>query len=148
MKDLPESPENYPGSDASPDEILNLASAYSEAANALFDAAKKGRALSYAPARLCAIHATELFLNAFLRRSGESPERIRGRLHNLADDDFCNTLRLKKKTAKHLVDMTDRREYLISRYAPELTSQHTELTRLKATLNEVQSKVTHYFDSS
>jgi hypothetical protein len=91
--------------------------------------------------RLCAIHATELFLNAFMRSRGESPERIRGRLHKLADEDFCKALRLRKKTAQHLVNMTDRREYLISRYAPELTSQHTELNRLRVTFNEVQTKV-------
>jgi hypothetical protein len=141
MKDFPEGSERYPGSDARPDEILDLAAAYAEAAKALFDTAEKGGALSYAPARLCAIHAIELFLNAFLRSRGERPERIRGRLHNLANENFCNALRLRKKTAKHLIDMTDRREYLISRYAPELTSQHTELNRLQATLNEISTKV-------
>ncbi|KNG92492.1 hypothetical protein [Pseudaestuariivita atlantica] len=141
MKDLPESSGAYPGSESTAEEILDLAVAYAEAANALFDGARSAGPLSYAPARLCAIHATELFLNAFLRSKGESPERIRGRLHSLADDDFCQALRLKKRTAKHLFDMTARREYLISRYAPDLTSQHTELTRLRATLNEIHSKV-------
>jgi hypothetical protein len=49
-------------------------------------------------------------------------------------------LKLRKKTAEHLQAMTERREYLISRYAPELTSQHTELNRLQATLEEVRKK--------
>ena len=62
-------------------------------------------------------------------------------MHNLANQEFCNVLRLRKKTGRHLVEMTARREYLISRYAPELTSQHTELNRLRATLTEVQTKV-------
>lgn len=55
-----------------------------------------------------------------------------------------NTLKLRKKTAAHLIAMTERREYLISRYAPEFAGQHTELNRLIGILNEVMSKVTKY----
>lgn len=138
------SPPSYPGSDASVEGIFDLAEAYYEAANALLCTAKKGAPLSYAPARLCAIHATELYINSFLRRAGQSPERIRGRLHNLADKEFVEVLKLRKKTAIHLSEMTKRREYLISRYAPELATQHTELNRLTATLDEVRSKVSQH----
>jgi len=92
--------DSYPGTQATPREILALASAYADAVQALFKTARKSGALSHAPARLCAIHATELF------------------------------------------EMTHRREYLISRYGPEQMALHTELTRLTATMTEVQSKVT------
>ncbi|WP_317057491.1 hypothetical protein [Roseovarius rhodophyticola] len=144
MKDFSQTSSSYPGSDACAAQILELAEAYYDAANALFDTAKKNGPLSYAPARLCSIHAIELFLNAFLRNRGESAESIRARMHNLADEEFVTKLILKKKTAKHLQEMTKRREYLISRYAPERASQHTELNRLTATLEEVRAKTNKY----
>lgn len=130
----------YPGTEADPRQILDLAEAYYDAAISLFAGARKGQPLQYAPARLCSIHAIELYLNAFLRNDGEEPGQIRGRLHNLSDARFVAALRLRKKTADHLQAITDRREYLISRYAPEQTSQHTELNRLRATLEEVRKK--------
>jgi hypothetical protein len=121
-----------------------LAEAYHAAAAALFQNAKKGSPLSYAPARLCSIHAIELCLNAFLRSKGVSNSQIRSRVHNLADTSFVDALRLRKKTAAHLEAMTEKREYLISRYGPEYADQHSELNRLTATLEEVVSKVTKY----
>lgn len=144
MKDSGSENPVYPGNAAKPRELLGLAEAYFEAANSLFENARKGDAVTYAPARLCAIHATELFLNAFLRAHGKSAGDVRARLHNLADVKFVETLNLRKKTAEHLSEMTHRREYLISRYAPELVSQHTELNRLQATLNEVRKKTTKF----
>ena len=134
----------YPGSHAEIEEIIDLAEAYYEAAKVLFQNGSKGDSISYAPARLCSIHAIELFLNAFLRYEGRSSEQIRGRLHNLADEAFTTKLRLRKKTADHLTAMTEKREYLISRYAPELAFQHTELNRLTATLEEIRSKMIMY----
>ncbi len=131
----------YPGTEATIEDVLELADAYYCAATALFPNAQKGAPLSYAPARLCSIHAIELYLNAFLRHHGATPAQIRNRGHNLADPPFVDTLRLRQKTAQRLIDISERREYLISRYGPELAAQHTELTRLTATLNEVQAKV-------
>ncbi|PRY94690.1 hypothetical protein BCF33_0284 [Hasllibacter halocynthiae] len=144
MKDLLEDPDGYPGSSATPDEILVLASAYAAAARALPGSAGAGGPLSYAPARLCAIHAVELFLNAFLRFGGAPPAQVRARHHDLVDADFCQTLRLRKKTAEHLAEMTRRREYLISRYAPDMTRSHTEVNRLGATLDEVEAKISAF----
>jgi hypothetical protein len=134
----------FPGDNADVREILNLAEAYRAAATALFPNARRGAPLSYAPARLCSIHAIELCLNAFLRSKGIPNSQIRARMHNLADDTFVDSLRLRKKTAAHLIAMTEKREYLISRYGPELSDQHTELNRLTATLDEVVNKVTNY----
>ncbi|RWX12676.1 hypothetical protein EHI42_22390 [Rhizobium hidalgonense] len=131
----------YPGSNANLWEVLNLADAYSRASNVLFSESQKEAPLTIAPARMCAIHAIELYLNAFLRHEGFAPEEIRKRMHSLAEPTFVAKLKLKKKTALHLEAMTERREYLISRYAPERITEHTELTRLAATLGEVKAKV-------
>ena len=138
----------YPGSNANPLEVLDLANAYSRASKLLFRKGQKQIALSIAPARMCAIHAIELYLNAFLRHEGVAPEDIRGRLHDLAEPTFVDKLKLRKKTAQHLEAMTAKREYLISRYAPERTSEHTELTRLTATLAEVMAKVGKHLHST
>lgn len=97
---------------------------------------------------MCAIHAIELYLNAFLRHEGVTPEEIRGRLHDLAEATFVDKLKLRKKTAQHLEAMTAKREYLISRYAPERAKEHTELTRLAATLAEVMKKVGKHLHST
>jgi hypothetical protein len=137
---------NYPGHQAHVDEIIELANAYYAAALDLFKSNQSQSQLSYAPARLCSIHAIELYLNAFLRYHGVPPEEIRGRMHNLADPKFVTVLKLKKKTATHLAAMTEKREYLISRYAPELACQHTELNRLTATLVEVMTKVSQHLN--
>ena len=130
----------YPGSLATVREIIDLANEYYHAANVLFQRAQKEAPLSYAPARFCAIHAIELYLNAFLRHEGIAPEQIRRRMHNLADPTFVTTLKLKKKTAQHLETIVAKREYLIARYAPDQYSQHTELNRLSATMAEIMMK--------
>ncbi|RFB99138.1 hypothetical protein B5K11_01455 [Rhizobium leguminosarum bv. trifolii] len=131
----------YPGSNAKPLEVLDLADAYSRASKLLFSEGQERVALSIAPARMCAIHAIELYLNAFLRHQGVAPEEIRARMHSLAEPMFVAKLQLRKKTARHLEVMTAKREYLISRYAPDQAREHTELTRLTATLKEVMAKV-------
>ena len=41
----------------------------------------------------------------------------------------------------HLAEMTARREYIIVRYGPDQKAQISELTRLRATLEEVARKV-------
>ncbi len=139
---------HYPGDCAAAEDIYDLAIAYHAAAKALFPRATKGAPLSYAPARLCSIHAIELCLNAYLRLKGMENCQIRARMHDLADTGFVADLRLRKKTAAHLQEMTQRREYLISRYAPESAGQHTELTRLTATLDEVVRKVGRYIEQA
>lgn len=138
----------YPGSNASLWEVLDLANAYYRASIVLFSESQKEVALSIAPARMCAIHAIELYLNAFLRHEGVAPEGIRKRMHNLAEPTFVAKLKLRKKTALHLEAITARREYLISRYAPERMTEHTELNRLTATLAEVMAKVGKHLHST
>ncbi|WP_245442220.1 hypothetical protein [Rhizobium chutanense] len=137
----------YPGSDANLLEVLNLANAYFRASSVLFSESQKEAPLSIAPARMCAIHAIELYLNAFLRHEGVAPEEIRKRMHSLAEPTFVAKLKLRKKTALHLEEMTAKREYLISRYAPERITEHTQLNRLAATLREVKAKVGKHLQS-
>ncbi|WP_244425752.1 hypothetical protein [Rhizobium etli] len=138
----------YSGSNANPLEVLDLANAYFLASKCLFSEGQKQVALSMAPARMCAIHAIELYLNAFLRHEGVAPEEIRKRMHNLVDSRFVAKLQLRKKTALHLQAMTAKREYFISRYAPEQAREHSELTRLAATLLEVMEKVGKHLHST
>src|SRR3546814_6162935 len=125
----------YPGSCASAEEIVHLATEYHHAAHTLRQNARKGKPLSRAPSRLCAIHAIELYLNAFLLCLGDTPGQFRSRQHNLAERTTLAVdrgLRLRKKTAGHLVKMSEDREYLVSRYGPEMA---THLDRKSTRMN-------------
>jgi hypothetical protein len=134
----------YPGSHASAREILNLAEAYRAAALTLFSTGCRGRSPAAAPARLCAVHAIELYLNAYLRKSGVPAEQIRSGRHDLGErvpQVAALGLTFRTKTARHLVRMTAAREYLIVRYGPEQACTVSETTRLTATLEEVAGKI-------
>jgi len=123
---------------------MQLADEYCRAAQTLLECGRKGKPLSRAPFRLCAVHAIELYLNALLLHRGDKPEQIRGRKHDLAERTRLaleSGLKLRERTADHLIKMTETREYLVSRYAPEMSSTLSEINRLEATLNEVGRKV-------
>ena len=142
MKD--ENSKPYPGTNACAAEIFALAAEYHEAAEALILKGRPRQPISRAPARLCAIHAIELYLNAFLLAAGDPPERVRAHFHNLADranSAVGRGLILRKLTVAHLVRMTEDREYLISRYGPEMSGTLSESNRLMATLNEIAKMV-------
>jgi hypothetical protein len=142
MKDEISKP--YPGTNACAAEIFALAAEYHVAAEALILKGRPRQPISRAPARLCAIHAIELYLNAFLLAAGDPPERVRAHFHNLADRADSAVVRgliLRKLTVAHLVQMTEDREYLISRYGPEMSGTLSESNRLMATLNEIAKKV-------
>lgn len=138
----------YPGSQASVDEIIDLANAYYSAAITLLETGESLQPMSYAPARMCALHAIELYMNAFLRHEGRPPEEIRGRMHNLADSQIAAALKLKPRTARHLEELSARREYLLVRYAPEQTKGLSELNRLLATLVEIMTNVGGHLKAS
>ncbi len=134
----------HPWEAASAQQLLKLADEYRTAAHTLQTQGKKGKPLSRAPFRLAAIHAIELYLNALLRHKGMDAALIRNMQHCLsrrAELAPANGLRLRKKTADHLMDMTVKQEYVATRYAPELIASGSEITRLKATLDEVAQKV-------
>src|SRR5690606_35743313 len=142
MMDIAAKP--YPGASATPADIVELAVEYHTAAETLMLKGRSREPISRAPARLCAIHAIELYLNAFLLSRGMPPEKVRAHFHNLADRAKLAVdggLILRKLTLAHLIKITDDREYLISRYGPEMSGTLSESNRLMATLNEVAKKV-------
>lgn len=133
----------YPGANASAADVIALADVYRAAALLLFEQGPRGKRLSRAPFRLCAIQAIELYLNAELLAQGMAPEQVRGHLHNLTvrmRHATENGLVLRVRTAQHLEKLTEDREYLVTRYGPELAANCSEPTRLMATLEEVARK--------
>ena len=134
----------YPGDAASVHEIQALADEYRKAASILRPSGTRGKPISHAPMRLVAIQAIELYLNALLLSGGHSPADVRGTQHDLARKKELATqcgLVLRAKTAAHLCDLMERREYLVSRYGPELASSVSQINRLLATLDEVGDKI-------
>ncbi len=134
----------YPGSQASVVEVLALAEVYHRAALVLLAKSGKGDALRRAPGRLCALHAIELYLSAFLRSHGEPPRQARAWGHSLAGRVAAaagNGLVLRRRTAAHLERITVSREYLVLRYGPEQLPADDPVNRLTATLAEVAKKV-------
>lgn len=146
---LPEAPisdrESYPGSEATVGQLLGVANEYAAAAYALLSQADQARWTRSAPVRLCAIHAVEMYLNAFLIFHDMSPKQVRGLQHDLAQRTVAATQRglsLRAKTQVHLLRIHDQREYLVVRYGPEQVGGLSELNRMFATLKEVSAKVT------
>ncbi len=133
----------YPGEAATPVQIVLLADEYRSAAEALRPLGRRGVPLSRSPFRLVAIHAIELYLNAALLHAGHSPSRVRGLQHDLAERTQLVSetgIILRKSTVTHLESLSSTREYLVSRYDPDLAAA-SQLNRLSATLDEVATKV-------
>lgn len=133
----------YPGETSTSGELIALADEFRRAADAVILTRTPGSAISTAPFRLLCIHAIELYLNAFLRDAGQPAPAIRGLQHNLAarlqlTDRYG--LVLRQKTRGHLAAVSENREYLVSRYAPDAANL-SQLNRLQATLAEVREKV-------
>ena len=137
--------DKYPGELASPQQIHELAEEYRKGATLLLQLGRSGKPLSRAPFRLSAIHAIELYLTALLLHRGHSPNQIRKMHHDLAartEHTLEAGLRLRAKTANHLQSLSQNREYLVTRYGPELAATTSQINRLTATLEEVAVKVT------
>lgn len=130
----------------SPQELVELARAYAEAAAQLGERQKKKSTLiSRAPYRLAAIHAIELYLNAYLRMKNHEPDEIRRLQHDLQQRTAKATeagMKLRKRTITHLDKMTSSREYLLARYQPSAQKSLSQINRLLATLRDVEGKVT------
>ena len=134
----------YPGELATPYQMQMLAHEYRNAAVHLASYGGSHEPLSRAPFRLTAIHAIELYLNAFLLKRGHPASEIRGLQHNLAQRVKLAAsygLQLRAKTAQHISNLAENREYVITRYGPEMTSSTSQLNRLTATMEEVMNKV-------
>jgi hypothetical protein len=143
--DLSDNANAYPGGSATAEQVFRLAEEYRKAAQILMPLGRRGDPLSRAPCRLSAIHSIELYLNAFLLHHGHEPAQIRGMQHNLSartDLAIASGLLLRKRTAAHLSAIAGNREYLVTRYGPEMTATISQINRLTATLEEVANKVT------
>jgi hypothetical protein len=135
----------YPGSAASAWQILNLAHEFRGSCLHLMARSHGSESHQLAPARVLAIHAIELYLNALMLDAGETPQSVRGLQHDLGARakraGECGLV-LRQRTADHLHRLTTGREYLTARYGPELSGTLSQLNRLTATLEEVAHKVT------
>ena len=135
----------YPGTLATPAQIRELADAYCSAAHLLLGAGERRKPLTRAPFRLSAIHAIELYLNAFLLTHGRTAAEVRGLRHDLSariELAVAAGLKLRVKTTDHLKSLHESREYLVMRYGPELAGTASQVNRLTATLEEIARKVT------
>lgn len=136
--------ETYPGALATPEQLRLLAEEYRGAAHLLLAQGRRGKPLSRAPFRLSAIQAIELHLNALLLHRGHEAAKVRSLQHDLdarTDLAVAAGLRLRRRTDEHLRALHRGREYLASRYGPELAPTASHVNRLVATLEEVASKV-------
>lgn len=138
----------YPGDGATAEQIVILAIEYDRAAEFLWRAGRRREPLSWAPYRTAALHAVELYLNAFLVSVGHSNASVRGCRHDFGSRARLAVeagLQLTKRTQAHLGKVQEIREYLFSRYEPG-TYETSPLNRLRATQLEVASKVTLTID--
>lgn len=135
---------DYPGSAVHPSDVIALADEYRTAALHLLSKGQKGKPLTRTPARLCAVHAIELYLNAYLLARGLRSEAVRAMFHDLhlkTGESVALGLCLRRRTVAHLEKLTQSREYLVVRYAPTELLSLTEVNRVFATLDEIARKV-------
>lgn len=135
--------KSYPGDQAGPILLRLLADQYRRAAVVLRDCGQRGHPISWAPFRLTAVQAIELYLTAFLLHRGWSAVEVRQMGHHLgsrADAAAAAGLKLRKRTYEHLVSLSASREYLVTRYCPDGLESTSQINRLTATLAEVTHK--------
>jgi hypothetical protein len=125
----------YPGDLATPQQIRQLAEepiCYSSSSVGVIT-------YRWHPYRSAAVLAIELYQNALLLQQGHDSSYVRSIRHNLTarmEAAIASRLRLRKRTAAHLQEKVEQREYLVSRYGPELTGTISKTNRLMATLEE------------
>jgi len=140
---MPNDVKSYPGENAGPISLRLLADQYRRAAAVLRDSGQRGHPMSWAPFRLTAVQAIELYLTAFLLHRGCSAIEVRRMGHHLglrAEAAAAAGLQLRKRTNEHLASLSDSREYLITRYCPDGLESASQINRLTATLAEVTHK--------
>lgn len=134
----------YPGESATAEECFQPGEEYRRAAGLLLGIGLRKQPLSRAPYRLAAIHAIELYLNALLLFEDIKPCALRRLQHNLSariDHPLAAGLVLRDRTIAHLRTLSERREYLVSRYGVDQMNTVSQINRPQATLEEVRSKV-------
>jgi hypothetical protein len=127
-------------SSAKPQEMLDLAKSYADAAEHLFAEHRASKMSLQKPARLCALHAIELYLHAFLTFRGATDKQMKDRHHALWHEEFSDRLGLDAKTQQHLKDLTTEKAYLAVRYGCEPPHTMCAETRMKRTLELIREK--------
>lgn len=134
----------YPGEAESPAAIFRLAEAYRAAALRLWEERDRAEPLSAIPYRLLAVHAVELYLNAFLLARGHAPEGLRGMQHDLSKRVLAAQqagLPLRTRMVASAALLTAGREYLQARYVTKAGPGRAPPNQIGALLDEVRTKV-------
>ena len=137
------SPDCYPGADARADEVIRLANHYRGAANDLLRLVEEKGARRIAPCRLCAVHAIELYLNAFLLKLGipQADPRQRPRPRRARGAGQRRRSRAPAADGDPPGDDDASPRASVLRYDPGM-AEVAPLNRLWATLDEIARKVT------
>jgi len=151
MKSISHDVEATPLDQSDPQVLISLADHYRTAAVDLYEM-RLGKGLaSMSPVRLCALHAIELYLSAYVVASGFPAKPLRACGHDLAVRATYAKgagLKLRERTFDHLSELTESREYLLSRYAPSLIASASQISRVLATLKEVSEKVREHIGAT
>ena len=136
----------YPGSNMSYGQMLALAHEYRRIALSLDRLQAKKRPMLIAPYRFAAIHAIELYFNAFLLFRGLSHVELRQSHHDLKQRQLLahsNGLMLKATTVSRLEELMLNREYLSARYSIMGAKNALDFNSLERIMNELARKVNY-----
>lgn len=126
-------------------ELLQLAAQYGSAASLLKDKGPRGRAVKWAPYRLCTIHAIELYLSALLLHGGHSwREIVCDFRHDLAARALAGAahgLRLQKRSTEMLVKWSSDGSYQATRYRPESLKDTLHPSLMWSVFQDVETTV-------
>jgi HEPN domain-containing protein len=130
----------YPGDHIDGVALLGMAKSYHEAADRLRAALTPCKNGDYAPWRLLALHAIELYLSAAMLRHDHDMAVVRSSSHDL--EKKLNLLlkdgmRFSEKTCHVLRLVSQDRHYVRARYAPDMVKEMMPITRLNAALSDV-----------
>lgn len=120
-----------------------LAEEYCKAAALLCDEGPRGKSICWAPFRLCAIHAIELHLSAFLLDAGYEWSSIKKMNHHLDQRAMLATehgLNLRKRSSDLLAKLSSEASYSVTRYVPERLADGRHPSQIMAVLKEISSK--------
>lgn len=135
-------PSVYPGSDAEPAELLDLARAFRAAAARTRPGRGQDSKMLREPFDLLCLHAIELAMDAALRSSDFDQPTIRAMGHNLSTRARALGTRglvWKRNTIGNIDTMSRDRYTLKCRYAPA-ESERVALSRVEATADEALEK--------
>ena len=138
--------QTYPGSDMTYGRMLALAHEYRRIALSLDRLEADKRPLLIAPYRFAAIHAIELYFNAFLLFRGLSHVELRRSHHDLKQRQLLahsNGLMLKATTVSRLEELMLNREYLSARYSITNLINALDFSSLELIMNELAAKVNY-----